>query len=267
MEVPLIASIPHSGEEIPKEAHWLQGKKKDILLCDVDRFVGELYEPSLKKLKIPYAKTPWHRYVLDLNRFENHLSSNIVEKGASVSEEGFASGLIWEKTTKGDRLLDEPLKREELEDLLKKYYRPFYKEIQELIEDIKSKNFKQMFHLDLHSMPSLGTSAHKDPGKKRPPVVLSDNDGKTTNSFFKKVVKEAFSKEGFSVVFNDPYKSGAITRTFGKPFLGQNSLQVEINRSLYMDEKSKEKLPDFLSFRKRLSLVLEDIFFTLKRSL
>ena len=53
-EIPLFATIPHSGCQIPEEAYWLKNPPRSILLCDVDLFVDELYGDSLQKLKLPF---------------------------------------------------------------------------------------------------------------------------------------------------------------------------------------------------------------------
>ena len=59
-----LVTIPHSGEDIPDLTPWLKSLSEEILMCDVDRFVDLLYQPSLEALQIPFVKTRWHRYAV-----------------------------------------------------------------------------------------------------------------------------------------------------------------------------------------------------------
>jgi N-formylglutamate deformylase len=58
-------------------------------------------------------------------------------------------------------------------------------------------------------------------------------------------VEECLSALGFRVRRNDPYAGGYITRHYGRPREGVHALQIEICRSLYMDETRIERLPGF----------------------
>ena len=50
----------------------------------------------------------------------------------------------------------------------------------------------------------------------------------------------AYVTAGFKVGYNWPYLGGRVTETYGRPASGQHAIQVELNRSLYMDEESKQ---------------------------
>ena len=101
-------------------------------------------------------------------------------------------------------------------------------------------------------MPSQGLAFHKDSGKKRPEVVIGDHEGKTCSEAFKDLVMAAYKTAGFEVALNWPYKGGAITWIYGQPQKGQEALQVELNRKLYMDEESKDKNSDYKRIQDRL---------------
>ena len=109
-------------------------------------------------------------------------------------------------------------------------------------------------------MPSKATSFHKDTGKFRTEVVIGDNEGKSCASTFRDLVVSAYKKAGFKVAVNDPYKGGAITKAYGQPLNFQSAVQVEINRRLYMNERTKEKNKNFSNIQKRLELALSYIY-------
>ena len=89
-------------------------------------------------------------------------------------------------------------------------------------------------------MTSQGTSEHRDPGELRADVVISDNEGKSAEREFVDLVIAAYARAGFKVAYNWPYVGGRITEQYGDPSRGQQVVQVELNRGLYMDESTKK---------------------------
>ena len=167
---------------------------------------------------------------------ENH--QHTVE---SQSIKNSPSDIHWYKTTKGDILIEKAISKKLHKDLIKKYFDPFHKEITKQIINLKTMGNKDIYLMDLHSMPSKGLDFHRDTGESRKEIVISDNEGKSCSKTFKDLVLRAYKSAGFEVALNWPYTGGAITQYYGQPKLGQHSLQVELNRKLYMDEKTKNK--------------------------
>lgn len=259
----LFVSIPHSGLKIPGEAKWLKPLSPSLLLTDVDLFVDELYSPSLKEFNIPSVLFPWHRYAVDANRFADNISPRTVEesrfqkffiknkkKGAE-----FSSDIHWHKTTKGELLIPRPLSKKLHRLLIKKYFDPFHEEIKKQIKNFEEQG-SRLYLLDLHSMPSQGLNFHRDPGGRRKDIVIGNCEGKSGSEFFTELVIEAYKKAGFETALNWPYRGGAITQTYGQPQRGWEALQVELNRSLYMDEKTKNKNSRFKEVQGQLRQAL-----------
>jgi N-formylglutamate amidohydrolase len=238
-----LISIPHSGEQVPAETPWLQGLPEPILMCDVDRYVDRLYQPVLAKLKIPHVVTEWHRFVVDLNRLPDDIDPTTVT-GSTNPPGKFWNGIHWAKTTKGDKIMHGPIPMELHNQLVERYFNPFHQSVRKIYDEIRATGAERVYHLDAHSMPSMGTSAHKDPGQKRKDIVVSDCEGTSCSSPFKDLVIKAYQQAGLEVGYNWPYGGGRVTQTYGKPQEGQHAIQVEISRALYMDETSKKLLPD-----------------------
>lgn len=242
-EVPLLVTIPHSGEKIPPQTPWLKTLPEEILMCDVDRYVDFLYEPALHKLQIPYVKTEWHRYAADLNRIPEDVDASSV--AGNVNPAGTHSrGFHWVMTTYKQALMKEPMSLDIHNELVKLVYEPFHHNIRKLYQDFHQKGFTKTFHIDAHSMPSVGTSEHRDPGEGRADIVISDSKGKSCDPKFKDLVIAAYVTAGFKVGYNWPYFGGRVTEQYGDPRRDQHTLQVEMNRALYMDEKTKKLKPD-----------------------
>ncbi|MCB0407588.1 MAG: N-formylglutamate amidohydrolase [Bdellovibrionales bacterium] len=239
LKPPFFVSIPHSGEKIPNEVVWLQNLPEEIQMCDVDRFVDRLYGPALVSMKIPHVVAEWHRYFADLNRIPEDIDEDSVQ-GASTKSGTHTTGFIWVTTTKGDPLLKSPIDPELFRQIILKYWQPFHDQVRGQYEKFQSLGFKKIYQLDAHSMPSLGTEKHRDPGERRAEIVISDQNGKSCEGAYRELVIGAYKNAGFQVKENWPYVGGRVTQTYGQPSLGQHCIQVELNRALYMNEETKK---------------------------
>ena len=249
--IPLFVTIPHSGETIPPQTPWLEALPEEILMSDVDRFVDVLYKPSLDALNIPYQLTKWHRYAVDLNRIPTDIDESSVV-GAAKKAGTHSDGYHWVMTKSEVQLMSKPMSQKTHDELTELVFEPFHAGIRNHYDSFKRKNFKNIFHIDVHSMPSVGTRMHKDPGQKRADIVVSDCLGKSCHPSFKELVIAAYASTGFKVDYNWPYMGGRVTEQYGKPSEGQHAVQVEFNRGLYMNEQSKQILPEHHEVQKKL---------------
>lgn len=254
-QIPFFVTMPHSGEKIPPNCDWLKGLPENILMCDVDRYIDVLYEPSLQNLKVRYHKTEWHRYAVDLNRLPEDIDETSVV-GSKNPAGSFNRGFHWVVTTYNDRLLLQPMSIQEHEELKKLIYDPFHQSVQTIFADFRKQNFKNIFHIDAHSMPSVGTQMHKDPGERRADIVISDSLGKSCDAYFRDLVIAAYVAAGFKVGYNWPYVGGRLTEQYGQPSKGQHTIQVELNRDLYMDEKTKKLKESYKEVQNKIAKAL-----------
>lgn len=257
-ELPFFVTIPHSGEKIPEQAPWLKTLSEEILMSDVDRYVDVLYGPSLESLKIPFQKTEWHRYAVDLNRFPTDVDQDSVldaEKRSGSHPDGYH----WVMTKNETRLMPAPMTRQVHDELTELIFEPFHEGVRNHYRFFKEKGWKNVYHIDAHSMPSLGTRLHKDPGEQRADIVVSDCLGKSCSKEFRDVVVMAYVTAGFKVGYNWPYVGGRVTEHYGYPGQGQQAIQVELNRNLYMDEKTKKIKPEHVVVQKKINTALMTI--------
>lgn len=243
MSIPFFITIPHSGEQIPDFCTWLHGLPEEVLMCDVDRFVDRLYVPSLQKLQIPWVQTEWHRYAADLNRIPEDVDSSSVE-GHVTAKGTHSRGFHWVVTTTSLSLMPKPMSLEHHQKLVNLVYEPFHQSVRDHYKKYEEQGFKKVFHLDAHSMPSVGTKMHRDPGEHRAEIVVSDCSGHSAQKEFIDLVIAAYVKAGFKVAYNWPYLGGRLSEQYGQPGKGHHAVQVELNRSLYMDETTKKIKPE-----------------------
>lgn len=261
--IPFFVTIPHSGEKVPDFCDWLSHLPEEELMCDVDRYVDRLYEEALRSKQIPFTKTEWHRYVADMNRVPGDVDASSVVGHANEAGK-FSRGFHWVHTTKKTMLMKAPIALETHHKLVQLIYDPFHESIRKIYENFESQGFREIFQLDAHSMPSVGTSEHRDPGERRAEIVVSDNLGKSARADYVDLVIASYVRAGFKVGYNWPYFGGRVTEQYGEPSKGHHCLQVELNRDLYMDETTKKyKDVDATQVKKKLdralSLVLEGL--------
>jgi len=260
LDLPLFISCPHSGEQTPLEANWLNDIDPIVKLRDVDRFVDTFYRPLAKKFSIPFVYTPWTRYAVDLNRLVIDIDKNSVIGSSETPGPFPKNGLHWVETSRKEVLMERPISKELHNILVQSYYEPFHKSIQAHFEHFMLQGHKRVFHIDVHSMPSQGTQMHRDAGEKRAEIVISDQDGKSCDPKFRDLVVDSYKMAGFEVKLNWPYKGGRITETYGNPFKGRHTIQIEMNRGIYMDEETKElNKADFPNLSKQIELALSNI--------
>jgi len=257
--VAFFISVPHAGEQIAPETEWLKNLDERILMCDVDRYVDELYRPVWEELQIPSIVTQWHRYVVDPNRKPDDVDEDSV-RGSFNPSGTFPIGLHWSVTTQGHRLITKPMSVELHQKLLDQYYSPFHQQIENKFQQFRVLGASKIFHLDAHSMPSKGTEVHPDPGQMRAEIIVSDFNGQSCDPRFTELVLAAYEKAGFEVKKNWPYIGGGVTQRYGKPNAGQHTLQVEMNRAIYMDEVTKQRLPGaFENVQYKLKVALREV--------
>ena len=120
---------------------------------------------------------------------------------------------------------------EEAFERIDTYYRPYHSALQKLIDQTRAE-FGYCILIDCHSMP--GDSC--DSAKNRVDLVLGDCYGSSCHPSLTRFVDERVRDLGFNPSHNDPYAGGYCTRHYGRPQEHVHSLQIELSRSLYMDE-------------------------------
>jgi N-formylglutamate deformylase len=98
--------------------------------------------------------------------------------------------------------------------------------------------------------------AHPAHGAAAPDIVLGDAHGTACAPRATRLFEEVLSDLGYRVRRNDPYAGGYVTRHYGRPREGQHALQIEIARSLYMDEALIERNAGFARLRRDLGTLI-----------
>ena len=172
------------------------------------------------------------RYVVDLKRSPEDLDARTAASGKAPH---LPHGLIWRLTTEGHPATRAVLPQSEVQRRLDTFYFPYHQRLQQLI-DAKREKFGYCVILAAHSMPSRGRAGHTDPGGDRAQIVPGTR-GKTTCAHSLLQVPELLAKEfEYSLVHDAPYRGGFTTYHYGRPNQNVHAIQIELSRSIYMDE-------------------------------
>jgi len=121
------------------------------------------------------------------------------------------------------------------------------------------RDFGEAILVDCHSMPHEAMDGVAKGGVKRPDVVLGDRFGAAARNDIVDRVESAFRAAGFTVARNAPFAGAYITQAYGRPSRKQHAVQIEIDRSIYMDEQKIKPNARFDLVRRRLRDVIADI--------
>jgi N-formylglutamate amidohydrolase len=243
--IPFVFNAPHAGAVYPRAFLAASRLEGVALRRSEDAFVDELFAPIVG-LGAPLMTARFPRAYLDVNREPYELDPRMFEGRlppfANTRSMRVAGGLgtiprivaDGQEIYRGRLSVDEGLRRIEW------LYKPYHRMLRQLVHRT-ARSFGRAVLIDCHSMPS--TSLAKEEAAKAD-VVLGDRYGTSCSTVLTDLVEAALRSRGYAVVRNKPYAGGFITEHYGEPALGRHTLQIEVNRALYMDERSLARRPD-----------------------
>jgi N-formylglutamate amidohydrolase len=259
--LPFVFASPHSGAYYPDS--FIAASRLDpvTLRRSEDAFVDDLFGAAplngapLLKATFPRAYVDPNReaWELDPRMFEDRLPPYVNTKSARV----FAGlGTVARVVSNGEEIYNRKLAFAEVHARIEALYEPYHAALRGLIEETRIE-FGHCILVDCHSMPSVGGPMDNDPGTQRVDFVLGNNHGATCHPRLIQFVEAVLAEAGYTVRLNNPYSGGFTTRHYGQPRRGIQTLQIEVNRALYMDEIAIEKSTGFASLQANLTRLVE----------
>ena len=252
---PLLLDSPHSGTEYPED--FGAAVDRDTLLDAVDTAVDELFGGG-PELGAALLKAHFPRTYIDPNRAVDDLDARLIDGCwpgplSPTEKTRRGNGLIRRTIGDDDRALySRRLGVEEVQERIRRYHAPYHKALGEA-QDRLMERFGAVYHLNCHSMGSLS----REDMTRRPDIVLGDRDGTTCEAGFTAFAAEVLGGLGYKVRTNHIFKGVELVRAFSAPEAGRHSLQIEINKALYIDEETRRLSPDFLSVQADLAQLVD----------
>ncbi|MEP2534348.1 N-formylglutamate amidohydrolase [Shimia sp.] len=256
----VVFASPHSGCDYPE---WFVRRSllnAHSIRSSEDAFVDQLFDSAVDN-GAPFLVAGAPRAFLDLNRASDELDPALIHGVRKVGHNPrIASGLgvIPRVVANSRSIYSGKLTLEEANRRIDAYWRPYHTKLQGLLDE-SHQMFGEAILIDCHSMPREAVQNVSREAGRRPEVVLGDRFGAAAHSDVVDQIAAAFAEAGFAVSRNTPFAGAYVTQHYGRPSRRQHAIQVEIDRSLYMDEKKIQPNADFEAVRARLRRVIARI--------
>jgi len=246
---PLVLDSPHSGTVYPDD--FRHACDMNELRQAEDTHVERLYDFA-PAMGIGWVEALFPRSYLDVNRnvteidtemFDGAWTGEIATDEKSLAKVRLGKGLIWRITDNGVPIYSRKLTAAEVRSRIERGWQPFHDAVGRLIEQAHRRHGYSI-HIDCHSMPAVSAPYSTDfPGLVHADFVIGDRDGTTADPRLSRQVCGHLEGLGYTVSYNHPYKGVELVRRWGDPAHDRHSIQIEINRKLYMDDATLELTP------------------------
>ncbi len=270
---PLVLDSPHSGVAYP--ADFGHACELAVLRQAEDTHVEKLYDFA-PGLDVAWVEALFPRSYIDVNRnttevdvtmLEDPWSDAVETSPAALNKVRLGKGLIWRMTDDGLPLYARKLTAAEVRARIDRCWRPYHEAVAQAIAAAHARHGYSI-HLNCHSMPSVASTYATDfPGLKHADFVIGDRDGTSADPRLSRHLCDILRGFGYDVAYNHPYKGVELVRRHGNPRENRHSIQVEVNRRLYMDEKTLALAAGFETLRADLRRLVEQLLATDPRKL
>jgi N-formylglutamate amidohydrolase len=258
--VPLVFNSPHSGRAYA--ADFLASSRLDewTIRRSEDSYVDELFLAAVS-LGAPLMRANFPRAWLDVNREPYELDPKMFAGSlphyVNVRSVRVAGGLgtIARIVSESEEIYARPLSVDDALTRIDQVYKPYHETLLRLLAATRAA-FGLAVLIDCHSMPS---SVRGGEGRLRPDIVIGDRYGTSCAGELTDVAAQILTRLGYAVSRNKPYAGGYITEHYGEPNRGIHAMQIEVKRSLYMDETTLMRTAGFNQLRQDLSLFVGEL--------
>ncbi|MDQ6629873.1 MAG: N-formylglutamate amidohydrolase [Pseudomonadota bacterium] len=259
---PLVLDSPHSGTDFP--ADFAAVVSEFDLRDGEDCYVDALWMPATERgVGMLAASVP--RTYIDYNRHAGDIDLELIEGGAWPDEfapsgkAALGKALIWRTLDDGRPIYARKLGVAEVRRRIEHYHRPYHHALHKRIEATHAQ-FGASWHIDCHSMNAVGgAQGEGGAGKRRADIVLGDRDGSTCDAAFTEFVRAHLAALGYDVRVNDPYKGVELVRAYSDPATSRMSLQLEVNKRLYMDEATRTRTTGFSTLQAHIASLVDAV--------
>ena len=244
--LPVVLASPHSGAAYPPDLLAASRLDAHSLRRSEDSFVDEIFAAG-PELGAPLLRARFARAYLDPNRepfeldpamFEDPLPDYVNSRSPRVQ---VGLGTIARIVATGEDIYAGKLRFADALLRVDQLYKPYHRALRQLVDTTRTR-FGYYLLIDCHSMPS-SSGVRERGGRSRVDFVLGDCHGTACHPVIAETAHRFIAGKGYTVARNAPYAGGFTTHHYGRPREGAHTLQIEINRGLYMDEQTLRRKP------------------------
>jgi N-formylglutamate amidohydrolase len=256
----VVFASPHSGRDYPQSLLRRSELDEKAIRSSEDAFVEQLFA-SAPDHGAPLLAATAPRAFIDLNRSADELDPALIEGVRRTTHNPrVASGLgvIPRVVANGRTIYRGKLTRAEAQARLDGFWHPYHQRLRQLLDDTRAA-MGEVILIDCHSMPHEAIDSVGTAGTPHPQIVLGDRFGAAADGAVVERIEAAFAATGLRVVRNAPFAGAYTAQHYGRPSRRQHVVQVEIDRALYMNERSVTPSADFEAFRSLIQGVVADL--------
>ena len=235
MSVPVLLSVPHAGRDYPAAVFDALRVPPASLVRLEDRYADLLARRSVQfghPVIVAHRARAW----IDLNRDEQDIDVEMVQGAqradypAPGAKQRGGLGLVPRRLSGEGDLWKHQFTLDDINDRISALHRPYHQAVSNVLENMRQK-FGVAILLDLHSMPPI----HSPTSGAGPQFVIGDRFGKSAASQYAELLMSRLQGHGFTAALNHPYAGDYILRRHAKPRANIHAIQLEVDRSLYLD--------------------------------
>jgi N-formylglutamate amidohydrolase len=246
---PVLLSVPHAGRDYPGPLLDALRVAAGELLRLEDRYADRLVQPAIAA-GFPAIIAHRARAWVDLNRAEQDFDAGMFGVGRfsggqmpdavpSAKTRG-GLGLIPRRLQSCGDLWRRPFDATDYEERVVHFHRPYHQAIRDTLAAMRAR-FGIAILLDVHSMPPVvQPRGHNEPRFVPPQFVVGDRFGRSAADYYSESILAHLRARGFAVALNTPYAGDHILDTHGAPPRNIHAIQLEVDRSLYLDASWRE---------------------------
>ena len=250
----VVFASPHSGRAYPAAFLAQTVLNAHVIRSSEDAYIDQLFGDATR-YGSPILNAVYPRAYVDLNRAMDELDPALIEDAPRTPHNPrVASGLgVIPRVVSGGRLIySGKMPLAQAQARIAQAWVPYHTALKSLLDETH-RHFGQAILIDCHSMPHEAIEMHVRHGQSRADIVLGDRHGAAARSEITDMIEAAFQSAGFTVARNTPFAGAYIAQSYGRPFARRDVVQIEIDRSLYMDEARIIPLAEFASVQRRIS--------------
>lgn len=264
---PVVVSVPHAGRDYD-EALLAQARvRRDVLQRLEDRWVDRLAYPLVERgVPVLVAQVP--RAMIDLNRHEREIDAGmvsgiprVVPLQSSAKLRG-GLGLIPRRLPGAHELWHRSLGWGEVVRRIELFHRPYHATLARLMRAARDA-YGHAILIDLHSMPPLPPPTA---GQAAPRLVLGDRFGRSASARLMTLAADVAAAHGIAVAQNHPYAGDHMLERHGRPMHGLYAIQLECDRSLYLDAALDQPGPGLARLQQVVAAIANALAHELPRS-
>ncbi len=264
----VVLDSPHSGTQYP--ADFSPACYLLLLQRAQDSHVNRLFNFA-PPLGVAWIEAHFARTYLDVNRDLTEVDTSMLDESwpepvatdtHSLAKVRLGKGLIWRCTDEGVAIYDRKLTISEVRTRIATCWQPYHQAVARAIETAHDRHGYSI-HINCHSMPAKAAShATEHPGLVHADFVIGNRDGSTSSPELAETIGNHLRCLGYSIAYNHPYKGMELVRRYSDPVRHKHSIQLEINRKLYMNERTLEVTQGYADTQKSLCSLVERLLGT-----